>query len=268
MGCSVTLGDSPAAADQSLSQPQERPWLRAPRSEGIVIVGTGEQAEIAFEYFTYDSPHEVVAFSSEPQFIKADVLCGLPVIALDQLVRTYSPTDYKAFVAVSATQLNRVRRRLFEVVKAAGYTCVSYISSRAFVWHNVQVGQNTFIFENNVLQHRVSVGDNVILWSGNHVGHRTVIEDDCFITSHVVISGFCTVGRWSYLGVNSSIRDELSIAEDCVIGAGAVVVKDTDPRKVYVGNPARATGKDSHSIFGVPQPEPSAPGVGGERSEA
>lgn len=119
------------------------------------------------------------------------------------------------------------------------------------MWHNVQSGENTFIFESNVLQHDVRVGDNVILWSGNHVGHQTVIEDDCFITSLVVLSGFCRVGRRSYLGVNSSIRDGLSLAEDCVIGAGAVVVKDTDPRQVYVGNPARATGRDSFAVFDV-----------------
>jgi sugar O-acyltransferase (sialic acid O-acetyltransferase NeuD family) len=222
--------------------------------ERIVIVGTGEQAELAFEYFTYDSPHEVVAFSAEPQFVKSPVFNGLPVVPLDRISAAYPPTEYRAFVAVSATHLNRVRRRLYEAVKAIGYTCASYVSSSAFVWHNVEIGENTFIFEDNVLQHRVRVGDNVILWSGNHVGHRTVIENDCFIASHVVISGFCVVGRWSYLGVNSSIRDELSLAENCVIGAGAVVGKDTDPRQVYVGNPARATGRDSFTVFDVPMP--------------
>ena len=101
------------------------------------------------------------------------------------------------------------------------------------------------------MQHQVRVGDNVVLWSGNHIGHQTVIENDCFIASHVVISGFCTVGRGSYLGVNSSVNDQLSLAEDCVIGAGAVVVENTEPRQVYVGNPARATGRDSFAVFNV-----------------
>jgi sugar O-acyltransferase (sialic acid O-acetyltransferase NeuD family) len=228
------------------------PLQQPARGEHVVIVGTGEQAEIAFEYFTNDSPHEVVGFSADPQFVKSNTFQGLPVVPLDHLAEEWPPSECHAFVAVSATQLNRVRRRLYEAVKAAGYACVSYVSSHAFVWHNVTIGENSFIFENNVLQHKVRVGDNVILWSGNHVGHRTVIEDDCFVTSHVVISGFCRVGRWSYLGVNSSIRDELSLAEDTVIGAGAVVVKDTEARQVYVGNPARATGRDSFSVFNVP----------------
>jgi sugar O-acyltransferase (sialic acid O-acetyltransferase NeuD family) len=237
---------------ESLPSGLLHPLQAAPESASIVIIGTGEQAALAFEYFTHDSPHEVVAFSAEPEFVTADEFQGLPVVPLDRLAGMYPPADYRAFVAVSSTQLNRVRRRLYDTVKASGYTCVSYVSSRAFVWHNVEIGENTFIFENNVLQHQVRVGDNVILWSGNHVGHQTVIEDDCFISSHVVISGFCRIGRWSYLGVNSSVNDELKLAEDCVIGAGAVVVKNTEPRQVYVGNPARATGRDSFAVFNIP----------------
>ena len=236
---------------QDLASGILHPLQAASAGVPIVIIGTGEQATIAFEYFTYDSPHQVVAFSAEPAFVKEDDFKGLPVVPLDRLVSVYPPTEYHAFVAVSSTQLNRVRRRLYDTVKASGYNCVSYVSSHAFVWHNVEIGENTFIFENNVVQHKVRVGVNVILWSGNHIGHQTVIEDDCFITSHVVVSGFCRVGRGSYLGVNSSVNDKLTLAEDCVIGAGAVVVKNTEPRQVYVGNPARATGRDSFAVFNV-----------------
>jgi acetyltransferase-like isoleucine patch superfamily enzyme len=97
----------------------------------------------------------------------------------------------------------------------------------------------------------VSVGDNVILWSGNHVGHRTRIADHCFIASHVVISGYCSIGEHTFMGVNSCVGDGLTIGEDAVVGAGAVVVRDLDARGVYVGNPAKATGRDAFDTFGV-----------------
>jgi sugar O-acyltransferase (sialic acid O-acetyltransferase NeuD family) len=218
----------------------------------LVVVGAGEQAEIAYEYFTHDSPHDVAAFAVESEFLSDDVFCGLPVVPFEEVATHYPPSAYQAFVAVSSTHLNRVRARLYRAVKAQGYDCASYVSSHAFVWHNVTIGENSFVFENNVLQHRVRVGDNVILWSGNHVGHQTVIGDDVFIASHVVISGFCTIGRGSYMGVNSTVANNLAIAEDCVVGAGAVVVRDTEPRQVYVGSPAKPTGKDSFAAFGVP----------------
>lgn len=105
--------------------------------------------------------------------------------------------------------------------------------------------------ENNVLQYRVRVGNNVVLWSGNHIGHQTVIKDNVFISSHVVVSGYCEVGENCFLGVNSSIANNVTIARDCLIGMGAVVNKDTEERKVYVGNPAKALLKDAYAAFGV-----------------
>ena len=221
------------------------------RTGEIVVVGSGETAEIAYEYLEHDSPHTVVAFSVESRFLDAKTFNGLPVVPLEDLQTHYDPARYSAFVAVSSTQLNRVRARLFEIVKTQGFRCISYVSSRAFVWHNVRIGENVFIFENNVLQHNVDIGDNVVLWSGNHIGHRTRIRDHCFVSSHVVISGFCDIGEASFLGVNATFVDGVTVGRDAVVGAGAVVIGDLEARGVYVGNPARATGRDPFETFQV-----------------
>jgi sugar O-acyltransferase (sialic acid O-acetyltransferase NeuD family) len=227
--------------------------VAAREDEGIVVVGAGEQAQIAYEYFTHDSPRAVVGFAVEAAYLDRSELYGLPVVALEEVREHFPPERTSAFVAISSTKLNRVRTRLYEQVKGLGYSCASYVSSRAFVWHNVKLGENCMVFEDNVLQHKVEVGDNVVLWSGNHVGHQTRIEDHCFVSSHVVISGYCQVGRSSFMGVNSCVADFVKIAEDCIVGAGAVVVRDTEPARVYVGNPARALDRSSYESFDVDQ---------------
>jgi sugar O-acyltransferase (sialic acid O-acetyltransferase NeuD family) len=221
------------------------------KGERVVVVGTGEWGASALAYFSYDSPHEVVAFSAEASFITSDVYCGLPVVPLEELAKAYPPDEYRAFVAVSDIQLNRVRRRLFDAVKTDGFNCVSYVSSHAFVLPDVEIGENTFVHENAALEFMVRVGDNVLIGAGTCIGHSSVIEDDCYAGPHVVVCGNSTVGRRSFLGANSCIADCVSIAEDCIIGAATVVLKDTEPRQVYVGNPARPTGRDSLVTFGV-----------------
>lgn len=215
-----------------------------PKQAPIVIVGDGEFAEIAYEYFTHDSPYQVVAFAVERPYLKKAELFGLPVVAFDEVERLCPPASHKAFVAVTFTRLNRVRARLYHAAKEKGYSFANYVSSRAFVWHDVQLGENCFVFENNVIQYRARIGDDVILWSGNHVGHRAVIGDHCFLSSHVVVSGYCEVGERCFLGVNSSIGDNVKVARDCVIGAGAVVVADTVEAGVYKesrGGPAKVS---------------------------
>lgn len=221
------------------------------KTKELVIVGSGETAAIAYEYFTLDSPFRVVAFSVERDYLDTSELFDLPVVPFEDLENIYSPAQYQAFVAVSYTQLNRVRTRLYQRAKEKGFSLATYVSSRAFVWRNVEIGENSFIFEDNVLQYHVRIGNNVILWSGNHIGHRSVIKDHCYISSHVVISGFCEIGESSFLGVNCCLADNLRVAKDCIIGAGAVLLKNTEERKVYVGNPAKPLDRDSFATFSV-----------------
>ena len=133
----------------------------------LVIVGDGETAEIAYEYFTYDSKYQVAAFTTERAYLKKNRLFGLPVVPFEDLENLYNPKKYELYVAVSFTELNRVRTRLYKQAKAKGYKLASYVSSKAFIWRNVTIGENCFIFENNTLQYHVKIGNNVTLWSGN-----------------------------------------------------------------------------------------------------
>lgn len=222
------------------------------KTKKLIIIGAGEFGEIAYEYFSFDSEYEVEAFAVEKKYRNADELYGLPVIDFEDIVTKFPPSEYETFVAVTYVQLNRARRRLYEQCKELGYRCASYISSHAFVWHNVKVGENTFIFEDNTIQYHVQIGNNVILWSGNHIGHRTVIEDDCWLTSHDVVSGFCRIGRGSFIGVNATLGDNVTLGQDTVFGAAAVTVKSLpDTGCVYIGSPAKKLSRSSYEQFGV-----------------
>lgn len=221
------------------------------KKEKLIIVGDGEFARIAYEYFTYDSPYEVVAFSAEKEFIQNNKLRGLPVVPLEDLENLFDVNKFKVFTAITHTQLNRVRTRLYHEVKKKGFSFASYISSKAFVWRNAKIGENCFIFENNVIQPFSKVGNNVIMWSSNHLAHRSILKDNSYLTAQVVIAGFCEIGENSFLGVNSTIADNLKIAKDCIIGAGAVIIKNTEEGKIYQGNPAKAAKVGSLRFFKV-----------------
>ncbi|WP_158883521.1 acetyltransferase [Rhodanobacter sp. L36] len=206
----------------------------------LVLIGAGEFAQIACEYFAHDSDRDVVAFSVDRKYLAQQELAGRPVIAYENIEQNYPPSDFDVFVAIPASELNRVRTRFYRDAKSRGYQFATYISTRAFVWRNAEVGENSFIFEGNVIQPFVEIGNNCILWSGNHVGHRTVVRDHVFVASHAVISGYCDVGESSFIGVNATFNDHVKVAADNIIGAGALVTRDTEPGRIYVGSPARA----------------------------
>lgn len=216
------------------------------KNKKLVIAGAGELAMIAYEYFTYDSAYEVCGFAVERDYIESATLYDLPIVPFEDVEQQYPPSEFEVFVAIPASQLNRLRTRLYHSVKDKGYTCATYISSRAFVWRNAEIGENCFIFENNTVQPFVKIGNNVILWSGNHIGHRSVIEDNCFISSHVVVSGYCTIGESCFLGVNSTLNDHVTVARDCIVASGSLVSKDLkEPERIYYGSPAKELPKKS-----------------------
>jgi sugar O-acyltransferase (sialic acid O-acetyltransferase NeuD family) len=208
----------------------------------LILLGDSAFAEVAYEYFTHDSPYEVVAFSVEQAYLKRDRLFGVPVVPFEELERHYAPHGHWFYAALVYSRLNRLRARLYSAAKAKGYLAASYVSPRAFVWRNVRVGEHCFIFENNVVQPFVRLGDNVVLWSGNHIGHHTTIGDHCFISSHVVVSGFCEVGPSCFFGVNATLGNNVKVGADCLIGAGAVVVKDVPEDTLVRGNLSNLTG--------------------------
>lgn len=161
----------------------------------LIIFGDSSFSEIAYEYFTHDSIYTVVSFSVEKEFLTKIELFGLPIIPFEELESIYRPEEYNIFIAIAYNNLNKLRERVYNKAKEKGYTLVTYISSKAFVWHNVNIGENCFIFENNTVQPFVKIGNNNILWSGNHIGHHSSIGNNNFISSHVVISGHVTIGN-------------------------------------------------------------------------
>ncbi len=221
----------------------------------LVIVGAGEFAEIAYEYFTHDSPYEVAGFAVEREFLAAERLCGRPVVPFEDVAQHFPPERHSAFVAVTYTRLNRVRARLFAAAREKGYAMARYVSSAAFVWHTAKLGENCFVFEHNVVQHGVEIGDDVVLWSGNHLGHRVRLADHCYLTSHVVVSGYCSIGAYAFLGVNSTLADNVSVGANCLIGAGATVLKDVPDNVIMQGTAATASRATALRFFRVPEAE-------------
>jgi sugar O-acyltransferase (sialic acid O-acetyltransferase NeuD family) len=199
----------------------------------VVLFGIGDFAQVACEYLRRDSPHDVVAFTVNERYIESPQLLGLPVVPFESLEQTHPPAECAMFVAVGFSGVNRTRRTLYEEARGRGYELISYVSSQSFHLGDLELGDNSFVFEANVIQPFVKIGSNVILWSGNHIGHHTKIADHCFIASHVVISGNVRIGEETFVGVNATFRDGVQVAPRCVIGAGALIMKDTEEGGVY-----------------------------------
>lgn len=209
----------------------------------LVIFGCGDIGQLAHFYFTTDTDRTLAGFTIDAAFKTTDTFCELPVVTFDQVTERFPPATHDLFVAVSYNQLNQLRATKVAEARAKGYALATYCSSRATVLTREPIGDNCFILEDNTVQPFVKIGHNVTLWSGNHIGHHSTIEDDCFITSHVVISGGVRIGPKCFIGVNATLRDHITIGESSIIGAGALILRNVRPHSLY-----RTTGTDLSPI--------------------
>ena len=213
--------------------------------KSLIVVGSGEFAAIACEYFERDTDRKVAAFLANRSFIEENCLLGRPVMALEDAEEKFPPDRYSVHVAINPQFLNRARAKLFLEMKEKGYSFATYVSPRAFVDPSAVLGDNVFIFEDNVIQRDCVIGDNTVLWSGNHIGHRSRVGQHVFISSHVVLSDSTQIGDYSFLGVNSSFVPMVKVGQDCTIGAGATVTSDVPDDAVV--KPARTEIREKAS---------------------
>ena len=102
---------------------------------------------------------------------------------------------------------------------------------------NVEIGSNTCIDRGALSKTTISKG--VKINNCVHIAHNVTIDHDAVINAHVSISGSVTIGASAWLGPCACVRDGLTIGKRTKVGMGAVVVKNIEPEKVVVGNPAK-----------------------------
>ena len=199
----------------------------------LVIFGLGDIGQLVHFYFETDSDYQVAGFTVDAAYLTGPELCGLPVVAFEQVTEKFPPSEYDLFVALGYAKLNDLRKEKYLVAKALGYNVPSYVSSHATVLSQDGIGENCLILEDNTIQPFVTIGNNVVLWSGNHIGHHSTIQDHCFLASHIVVSGGVTVEESCFIGVNVTLRDHITIGRKCLLGAGTVLLEDAEPEGLY-----------------------------------
>ncbi len=113
------------------------------------------------------------------------------------------------------------------------------IQSDVTIGNRCKIQSHSFVCSGVTMEDDVFVGHGVMFINDNHpraVGMHGMPERDHDWIDRMVHT---RVKRGAAIGSNATILGGITIGEDAVIGAGAVVTHDVPPKTTVVGNPAR-----------------------------
>jgi sugar O-acyltransferase (sialic acid O-acetyltransferase NeuD family) len=205
------------------------------RIRRLVILGCGNFGQTAHYFFVHDSDYDVSAFAVDAEFLQADSFQGVPVVAFEEVQERFPPDDHDLFVAVGLRDVSRKRAAKGIEAESKGYRLASYVSSRAVVPADLRVLPNTWIMETAHVHPYVTLGRNTIIWGRSTIGLKSSIGDDCWISGGIVGESV-VVGERTFIGLGATVASFLSIGKGNVIGAGALILKDTKDFEIYRGH--------------------------------
>lgn len=160
---------------------------------------------------------------------------GLPVLGGLEWLKTNK--DVGVVVAIGNPG---VKRKIVQQIKQiGGIKFPSIIDSRAIIGSRVKLGEGCIICANTIITTDIDIKDFVILNLSCTIGHDTIIEDYVTVAPGANISGNVIIKEGTDIGTASAIIQGKTIGAWSIIGAGAVVVKDTPNNVTAVGNPSK-----------------------------
>ena len=203
----------------------------------IIIFGTGDLAELLTYYIKHDTDWEVACFSINEEYMTGTTFLGLLVIPFEKLEKDFSPNKYEILLGIGYTKMNAIREKIFNECKEKGYVVSKYIHSSAIIGTE-DIGEGTIILERSIVQPFASIGKANIIWCNTVIAHNAIIGDFNTLSAAVSVSGFVGVKNNCFLGNQSMVLDHVVLEDFTLVGAGAIVKKNTHKFATIV--PARS----------------------------
>ena len=83
------------------------------------------------------------------------------------------------------------------------------------------------------------ISDYVKIDAFTHIAHDVTLECNVEIPAGAIIGGFDIIEHNAFIGINSTLRNRITVGENSVVGMGSVVTKSIPANTTVIGNPAK-----------------------------
>ena len=203
-----------------------------------IIIGAGTYGEVYLAYLQEAGVNIVGFLDDDPKYEGQEVR-GIPVLGPISLLNTLKSTDGIEAVYCPLGN-NKLRVRFLKMACELGYETPNYIHPSVIISPNVTIGKGVYILLGTTIMPHTVIKDYVMISMGVHLAHHNVLDEGVFLSTGCNFGASIHAHKYAYCGISSTIMTGMhELGEDCLIGAGAVVIKDVPNRAVMAGVPAK-----------------------------
>ena len=140
---------------------------------------------------------------------------------------------------------NFLRYKIVNDLKIKNIKCkwATVIHPSASVSRTIKIGIGSLILSGSILSYNTLIKRHVCINTGASIDHDNFFGDYSSAGPGTVTGGNVRVNKLSYLAINSTVKHNILIGSNVVIGASSYVNRDCISNRVYYGIPAKEIRK-------------------------
>lgn len=195
----------------------------------LIIIGAGGHGKVCAELASDMGKWENIFFLDDVYPEKNKCLT-YKILGKTTEILNYKKCDF--FVGIGN---NKVREKYLLVLKKYNIKIATLVHPTAYISKFSSIGEGTSIHQYSIVNTSSTIGFGCIINTNAIIEHENYLKDFVHISPNVCMGGQVIIDEYSWIGIGSTVINNVSITSNVIVGANSLVLKSIPLHGTYAG---------------------------------